>query len=89
MDDARVVDVLAAGAGHGAAEHAPHDREADAGEDHGDDGGPDEVAAEVDADAEAGHDPDGRREALVHEADAEGVPHGKAADEAAGFAGKG
>ena len=89
VDDARVVDVLAARPGHGAAEHAPDDREADAGEDHRDDRRPDEVAAEVDADAEAGHDPDRRREPLVHEADAEGVPHGEAADEAAGFAGKG
>ena len=42
----------------------------------------------IDADAEAGHDPDGRRESLVHEADAERVPHGEAADEAAGFAAK-
>ena len=58
VDDARVVDVLAAGARHGAAEDAPDDREADAGEDHRDDGGDDEVATQVDAHAEADHDPD-------------------------------
>ena len=89
VKDARVVDVLAARPRHGGAEDAPHEREADAGEDDRDHRRPDQVGSQEGADAKTHDDPDARRETLVHEADGESVPHREASYETAGFAGKG
>ncbi len=88
VDDPRVVDVLAARAGHRSSQDPPHQREADAGEHQRNDGGDDQVAAQVDAQTQTHHDPDAGRQALVHEADAEGVPHAQATDQAAGLSSK-
>ena len=48
-------------------------------------GGDDQVATQIHAQTQADHDPDAGGQPLVHEADAEGVPHAESAHEAAGL----
>ena len=86
VDDARVVDVLAARPRHAAGEDAPDEREAEADEHQRDDAGPEQVAGEIGPEAPGDHRPDAGRDALVHEADGHGVGHGETAHQAACFA---
>ena len=86
VQDARVVDVLAAGARHGAAEDAPDERGADAGGDGADGDGDEQVAGRVQRERDAHHEPQRGDGLAGHEAGAERVPHVETAHEAAGFA---
>ena len=86
VQDARVVDVLAAGARHRAAEDAPDERGADAGGDGADGDRDEQVAGRVERERDAHHEPQGGDGLTGHEAGSERVPHVETAHEAAGFA---
>ena len=87
VQDARVEHVLAAATRHGAAQHPPDDRRGDADQDDRDDDGDDDLTAREKPVAQVDHLPDGEQRHGDHDADAEGIEHGKAADEPAGLAG--
>lgn len=86
VDDARVVQILAARARHAAGEDAQHQRKTEADHHERDDAGPEQVAGETGAETLGDHRPDAGCDPLVHEADRAGVGHGETADEAAGLA---